>query len=268
MDQISILGSGWLGLSMANHLMENGYVVKVSTTTEKKLFLLKQEGISAYLVRLYENEISGDLSSFLCDSKILILVIPPRKHHNKDGNFADKIQLMLADIANSSIEKILFISSISVYGQEEGLITEDTIPSPKTDSGTQLFLAEKRLQNTTSIKSTIVRLGGLIGYDRHPVYHLSGKKDIENPNAPINLIHKKEVIEVVFEIIKKEQWNTVFNVVAPFHPTKKTYYVKKALDFNLAIPFFKENQIIAGKEISSAKIEKVLGYQFQKELYE
>ena len=59
--KISILGCGWLGLPLAKKLIENGYEVKGSTTSESKLELLKNAGISPYQIKMEENEITGNM---------------------------------------------------------------------------------------------------------------------------------------------------------------------------------------------------------------
>ena len=59
-----------------------------------------------------------------------------------------------------------------------------------------------------------------------------GRNKVENPEAPINLIHQSDCIEIIEKIIGKEIWNTVFNAVAPFHPSRKKYYTEKALQLN------------------------------------
>lgn len=78
MTQISILGCGWLGLPLAKSLLQNGFLIKGSTTSLEKISLLESEGITPFLVRLEEQQISASVVDFLADSKILIINIPPK----------------------------------------------------------------------------------------------------------------------------------------------------------------------------------------------
>jgi NAD dependent epimerase/dehydratase family enzyme len=73
----------------------------------------------------------------------------------------------------------------------------------------------------------VVRFGGLIGEDRHPVKFLSGRKNVEQPDSPVNLIHQNDCIGILLTLIEKEIYGEVFNAVAPSHPTRKTYYTKR-----------------------------------------
>src|SRR5690606_16086536 len=74
--QISILGCGWLGLSLAVHLMEQGYTIKGATTQFEKMERLKEKGIEPFLVRL-DPAINPDYSPSFFDSEVLVANIPP-----------------------------------------------------------------------------------------------------------------------------------------------------------------------------------------------
>ena len=127
-------------------------------------------------------------------------------------------------------------------------------------------LNTKQLNTNTNFKTTVVRFGGLIGDDRHPIKFLAGRKNIENPDAPINMIHQEDCIGIIEKIIHADSWNETFNAVAPFHPSRKDYYTNKAIALNLPLPEFNESKPSIGKWIVSTKIEAVLGYNFKKEL--
>lgn len=271
MKQISILGCGWLGLPLAVSLIEKGFLVKGSTTTLDKISQLNNVGISAHQIELSETEIKGHIELFLHNSEILIIDIPPKLRGNSNENFVSKIQNLIPFIENSKIEKIIFISSTSVYADETSTthsVTELTKPQPETESGKQLLKAENLLLRSTNFKTTVIRFGGLIGENRHPIHFLAGRKNIENPDVPINLIHQMDCIGIIEEILRQAQndklgFGEIFNAVAPFHPTRKTYYSEKALELNLLLPEFDESKPSVGKIISSEKVETVLGYHFQ-----
>lgn len=185
---------------------------------------------------------------------------------NSNENFVAKIQNLIPFIEKSSVEKVLFVSSTSVYSDAISidLITEETIPKPETESGKQLLEAEKVLQSNANFTTTVIRFGGLIGEDRHPIKFLAGRENLENPEAPINLIHQLDCIGIIECIICHTELVEVFIAVAPFHPSRKEYYSKKAQELNLPLPKFDESKPSVGKIISSEKVMKVLGYEFQK----
>lgn len=264
MIKISVLGCGWLGLPLAKALLSKGFSVKGSTTSTAKLDVLKNTGIAPFLIALSENKTKGNLSDFLENSKILIIDVPPKLRGLAQENFVAKIRNMIPSIEKSSVENVLFISSTSVYNDEAIFVTEETIPKPDTESGKQLLETEQLLQNNSHFKTTVLRFGGLIGQDRHPVKFLAGRENLDTPNATINLIHQDDCIGIIEKIIETDSWNETFNAVAPFHPSRAQYYTQKAKDLDLALPKFNSEENSTGKIILSARIETVLKYTFTK----
>jgi nucleoside-diphosphate-sugar epimerase len=278
MTQISILGCGWLGLPLASSLLDKGHVVNGSTTTENKLRILADLGINPFLIDLNPSEVQEqlktDLALFLAQSDILIIDIPPKlRPSNANGSKAlemtcvRKISHLIPFIANSPISKVLFISSTAVYGGDNGTITEETMPHPETESGKQLLLAEALLQGNHHFETTVLRFGGLIGEDRHPVKFLAGKENLENATSVVNLIHQNDCIGIIEKIIDQAKWQETFNAVAPFHPTREEYYTQKAQELQLVPPQFSPTKATDKKIISSEKIKNILQYSYQLELY-
>lgn len=270
MTTISILGCGWLGLPLAKSLIEKEFSVSGSTTSLEKISVLENAGITPFIVSLSAVEMSDETKSsieaFLKNSSILIIDIPPKLRGVSNENFVGKIQNFIPFIEKSNIEKVIFVSSTSVYADDNSSITENTIPKPDTESGKQLLQAEQILKSNKSFQTTIIRFGGLIGEGRHPIKFLAGRKNVENPNASINLIHQSDCIGIIEKIIELDCWNEIFNAVAPFHPTKKEYYTQKAIELNLPLPEFDEAKPSIGKLILSDKIENKLGYKFKNKL--
>ena len=264
MTQISILGCGWLGLPLAKSLLQNGFSIKGSTTSLEKISLLESEGITPFLVRLEEQQISASVADFLADSQILIINIPPKLRGGSTENFVAKITTLLPFIENSTVEKVLFVSSTSVYGEDNEFVSEVTVLNPDTEGGRQLAIVENVLQKNSRFQTTILRFGGLISDDRNPVRFLSGRENIENPDTPINLIHQDDCIGIIEKIIALNSWDETYNAVAPFHPTRQEYYTQKATELNLALPKFAALNTIVGKTILNNKVIEVLDYSFIK----
>lgn len=263
MTQISILGCGWLGLPLARKFIQGNYTVKGSTTGVDKLPLLEHSNIIPYKIAISSEEIDGPIDAFLEKSDILIIDIPPKLRGIEKDDFVSKIQILIPHIEKSTISKVIFVSSTSVYSDFNEVVTEDSVHEPTTESGRQLLSSEFILKSNTSFQTTIVRFGGLIGEDRHPIHFLAGRKNLENPDAPINLIHLEDCIGIITSIIDQYCWDQTFNAVTPFHPSRKEYYSQKAIDMNLDLPEFNSNSVSNGKTISSAKVQEVLNYCFK-----
>lgn len=269
MKQISILGCGWLGLPLAKSLIAKGFSVKGSTTTLAKVSVLENAKITPFVITLTQNgpEVSGKetMDLFLKNAKILIIDIPPKLRGDSSENFMAKIQNLIPFIENAGVQNVLFVSSTSVYSDDNATITtEESVPNPETESGKQLLAVEQLLKQNPNFQTTVVRFGGLIGEDRYPIRFLAGRQHLENPEAPVNLIHQYDCIGILEAIMDKNAWGETFNAVAPYHPSRKDYYTQKATELNLPLPEFDESNRSLGKTITSTKIGKILKYQFQK----
>ncbi len=272
MKKISILGCGWLGLPLAKSLIEKGFSIKGSTTSEEKLQVLQNAGIQPFLISIKFDKVVGDVVNFLNESDILIIDIPPDLRSGNTESFIEKMKQSIPFLEKSSIKKIIFVSSTSVYSgfnlstdfvtEEQFKVYETTIAVPENESGKQLLASEKILQANKNFETTIIRFGGLIGEDRNPTKFLAGRKNIDNPLSPINFIHQIDCIGIIEKIIETNSWNQIYNGVAPFHPTRKDYYTMKAAKMGLEIPEFDESKPSFGKIVSSLKVEKLLNYQF------
>lgn len=268
--KISILGCGWLGFPLAKKLQEIGYNVKGSTTSESKLEILKRNGILPFKIEVSENEIEGDIETFLADCAILIVNIPPKLRSDSSDNFEQKIENLIPFIEKSAVSKVLFVSSTSVYADAFPIIEidENSIPNPDSESGKQLLKAEYLLLTNSNFKTIVLRFGGLIGEDRHPIKFLAGKTGLKNPDAPVNLIHQEDCIGIIEQIVsesRQDMWGKFFNAVSPQHPTRKEYYQKIALAQNLVIPEF-DDSLSNGKIIKGAKLKLELNYNFKKSI--
>ncbi len=241
-NNIGIIGCGWLGLPLAKYLVNHGYNVYGSTTSLDKLDQLKEFDIIPFHIRISENKIEGDVQGLLANVDILIVNVPPKlRGKGPKQNYVKKIELLHTHLKNTAVKKVIFISSTSVYGDIDGKIDEDTTPKPSTESGKQLLQSENILLNDKNLKTTVIRFGGLIGPNRHPVTLLSGRENLKNGNAPVNLIHLDDCIGIINKVINLKSSTKIFNAVYPYHPSKKAYYTQKALKLNIEPPHYQDN---------------------------
>ena len=250
---IGVLGCGWLGFPLAQKLVEQGYEVHGSTTSPEKLNILQSKGIEPYRIALQANKITGEIDKLVNKVQVLIINVPPRLRKANAENYVDKMKLLHTKIKGSAVQNIVFVSSTSVYGTIEGEITEESSPQPTTESGKQLLACEALFKNDTHFKTSIIRFGGLIGPERHPVTMLSKKKGLRNGDDPVNLIHLDDCIHIILKILENGYWNETFNAVYPFHPTKREYYTKEALKRGMPIPDYEPSNQQSNRGIVVSK---------------
>lgn len=262
-SKIGILGCGWLGFALAKKLISQDYTVLGTTTTRANLEILKQEGISPFYVEIFKDGAKGHLIDFLKEVDILIVNIPPKRKSDTSDYF-NKIDQLHEACKIMHLEKVIFVSSTSVYGELQGVVTEKSKPKPVSASAKAVFKAEKLFTEDASISSTIVRFGGLIGPDRHPVTYLSGQQNLSNGDEPVNLIHLEDCLDILISIITENWWNKLINGVYPLHPLKRDFYVQEARKRGLTQPSYTKSYAgKSGKEVK-AKTLQSLGFQFKK----
>lgn len=262
---ISILGCGWLGLPLAEYLRDQGHLVKGSTTSPEKLELLKGKNIIPYLLK-FDPELTGDEDINFWEADVLVINIPPNRSNSKGNDFFHRqVKAMTENITSSSISFVIFVSSTSVYPAKQGVVAEMDAEEGKAarDSGNKLLKAEELLRSQTAFETTVIRPGGLYGYDRHPVNSLAGRQGLERGNAPINLIHRDDCINIIHHIIEEQITGEVFNGVSDGHPPRKMYYPAAAERMNVNPPTFKDDDGEGYKIVSNRKVKQVLGYTFK-----
>src|SRR5690606_13624327 len=233
-------------------------------TTIEKATLLQQNGFEAYPIEISENGIKGEINALLKNTEVLILMMPHGLRKKTGADYVLKMAHLLEAIKSSSVKKIVLVSSISVYDDSQGKVTEKDVPKPATIAGKQLRQVEELFSNSEELQTTIVRFGGLIGGSRQPVKYLAGRKDLADGNAPVNLIHRDDCISILVEIIKQDAFGKTFNAVNPNHPTKADYYIQKAKELNLEPPTFAENiSDEVYKQVDSENLRTILKYSFK-----
>ncbi len=260
---IAIAGLGWLGKPLLQRLLMLGYKVKGSVTKPESATKFQQLGVDAYPVNITEEGVEGSPQGFLKNVSTLIVMIPPGLRRDSGSDYVLKMSHFLTEIKSAKVSHVIFISSTSVYGDEQAFVTEKDTPKPTTEAGRQLFQVEQLFFNTPDFKTTIVRFGGLVGGSRQPVKYLAGRKELSGGNDPVNLIHQDDCITIISSIIKQEVYGHIFNGVHPAHPKKELYYKAKASELQLEAPQYAITNEPAGKQVDSVNLSLKLDFKFE-----
>ncbi|MFK7899422.1 MAG: NAD-dependent epimerase/dehydratase family protein [Cyclobacteriaceae bacterium] len=258
--KISILGCGWLGLPLAKSLIKAGHEIKGSTTSKEKIELLKEAQIVPYQIDLSEFKVIDD--SFF-NSDVLILSIPPKRKTKGDKFHINQVKRILGYVEKSSIKRIIYTSSTSIYPNTNSEIDETLTINKLTTGNTCLFEAENLILGQQHAESVILRLAGLYGPERNIINRMSGKEGLTDGNVPVNMVHLDDVIACMLRMIGDESVTGIFNICAEQHPTKKTFYNCLALKTEYSAPGYVTNEKEDSfKIISNQKIRTFLGRPF------
>lgn len=261
MQSISILGCGWLGLPLGKRLVREGYRVKGSTTSDDKMLVIEESGIESFKLKVSNQLIGENITPFF-QSNVLFLNIPPkRSNSNIEQEYPIQVQKVLERAKLEGVNCIIFASSTGVYGDDNKVVTEEDDLKPTRGSGVALVEAEQIVQKS-GLQWVIFRFAGLVGGDRKAGRFLAGKTNLLGGQAPVNLVHQKDCVEVVVEILKQQIWNEIFNVCADKHPLKQIYYVELALKEGVTPPSFNADTSPKYKIVSNEKLKQRLNYSF------
>lgn len=258
--RISIVGLGWLGEPLADHLRLSGYEVKGSTTTPEKISILKEKGIIAYPFFLNPNP-QGEGWEALFFTDILVINIPPNSR-SQPGNFhLEQIRALRKLVEKAQVPQVIFISATSVYPDLNQEAFESDCLTVENSGNRVLLEAENLLWENKTYDLTVVRMGGLLGDNRVPGKYVSNKEKVVG-HAPVNYIYREDAVRLVRWIIEKDLWNDTYNGAAPFHPLRREVYEKNAEMLGFSLPAsYEQPEVSPWKTVSSEKLLQT-GFHF------
>ncbi|MEO0732211.1 MAG: NAD(P)H-binding protein, partial [Bacteroidota bacterium] len=190
---ITLLGTGWLGLPLLRALVADGHRVAGSGRQPERLRAITEAGGQAFAI-----DLPGPIpQAFLKECDCLIITLPPRGRQ-LGADAADQYLAALRSLPPlTHLSQLIYTSSTGVYGNQPGLVNEATPRQPATHSARAVAAAEDWLRaNHPAV--TILRLAGLIGPGRHPGNFFGGRsRAIPDGDAPVNLVHRQDVIAAI-----------------------------------------------------------------------
>ena len=258
---IGVIGCGWLGLPLAETLITNGYAVKGSTTSVEKLEMLRSKGIGPYLVHFHDLDPDA-LEEFLnCD--VLIINIPPRSRSAEGAaSYQAMADLITGKVVERRVHKIILVSSTSVYRDTNTTVTESSLTEADSPTGRLLLNVENQFLALKNKQVCVLRPAGLVGPERHPGNFFKDKSGIPNGLAPVNLIHRDDVIGILLSLIRNPEAKGVYNGCSLTHPAKHEFYTNAAEVLGNPAPGFllEKNWY---KIVASVRIKEELNYTFK-----
>ncbi len=245
MKKVSIIGLGWLGKPLAVGLMAEGNKVMGSVTSTDKAAELMALGIETHVINFF-SEVHSTAQHPLQAADVVIVTVPPLKGLGEEKSLGLH-QRIAAFVHSSSATQVCYCSSTSVYPDVEKVMTEED-----ADTSSHIFHLEE-IYRATIPHLTILRFGGLIGQERHPILFLAGKKNVEKPYAPVNLTYQDDALLSIMSLMISETIGT-YNAVSPQHPARLEFYTNAANSFGVEPPLFDMTDSRKGKQVSSDKL--------------
>ncbi|SJZ56468.1 NAD-dependent epimerase/dehydratase family protein [Photobacterium toruni] len=250
--KVSICGCGWLGLPLALSLKSQAIDVWGSKTTIEGVNILQQQGIKGCLLTLpFIERVNSEIEQFLA-TDVLIIAIPPGRKNLDPHAHIEKVMSLATAAKQVGCQRVIFISTTSVYDSLQGEVLETTPVSPNSASGKLHYALEQQLRQQWQQQLTVLRLSGLIGPRRHPVTFLSGRQQLSGGKQPVNLVHLDDCIHAISAIICQSPSMSVMHLAASTHPCREQYYTEMAIKSQLPLPeFIANDNNMDGKIVNS-----------------
>ena len=255
--KIAVVGLGWLGLPVGLHFQAKGYEIVGTTRSEEKKQYFATNGIQAVCWDS-KSGVHFPVHAIFDETDICLLNFPP-------GKFTDveEYRTHIVQVATSfpSSTRFIFISTTGVYPEDMEVAREGNYQWSRNNETNHIAKAEEGLSKLLGNRLTIIRMAGLIGPNRHPAKFFAGRTDISNGNAPVNLIHLNDCIQLIEAVVIKDCWGEIINGCASEHPSRGAYYSYACEKFGFEkASFLAEGK---GKIVDNTKSKLLLSIDYQ-----
>ena len=148
------------------------------------------------------------------DSDVLLVSIPP-------GSTSDPAIAAFGDVVQASQRKVVYLSTIGVYGDHAGgWVDESTPPQPVLERTRMRIAAEQAWTDATDGDAAILRLAGIYGPGRNALATLRAgtARRIIKPGQVFNRIHVDDIASAIMAAIRHGRggtWNICDDEPAP-----------------------------------------------------
>ncbi|GGF58905.1 NAD-dependent epimerase/dehydratase family protein [Alteromonas lipolytica] len=223
-DKLVLCGCGWLGGYLASHFRSK-YTIYGTTRSQEKTLSLTEQGINAIQYTLGD---ASDALAAVATGSTFVLNIPPGRRNTDLSDFTQAVKQLITTLYQQAPPKqLIFISTTSVYGEQEGDITTATPVAPNTASGQAHVEIEQLIKDIAPQTGYVLRLAGLTGPDRHPVNTLAGRT-LSGATQVVNLVHIKDVVSVIEAMMQQQPATKLWQLCSNDHPMRGDYYPQMA----------------------------------------
>jgi nucleoside-diphosphate-sugar epimerase len=158
--------------------------------------------------------------------------------------------------------RIIYISSTSVYGQEDGSWIDETSPTTTVrENGLVCLAAEELIRSQSKSPANVIRLSGIYGPGRliARIGQLENREPIRgNPEAWLNLIHVEDACRAVLACEESGRLGETYLVSDDRPVLRREYYARLSELAGAPEPVFQNDSAALGKRCRNRKARSEL----------
>lgn len=194
MPKILVAGCGKLGGAIAVKLKTSAQVYGLRRSPDKV-----PEGITGIGADLTRPETLAEKLPNDLDTVIYCLTPPSYDEQGYRDAYVNGLSNLLDALGSQQLKRLFFISSTSVYAQDDDSLVDETSPaSPARVTGQQIRAGEQTALNSRH-PATVVRFSGIYGPSRQRFLDevIAGRMNPDTPAPYSNRIHEEDAAEAV-----------------------------------------------------------------------
>jgi nucleoside-diphosphate-sugar epimerase len=202
-SHVAIIGCGYVGSELARRLVANGHDVLGTTRSPERLPELQQLGIAAEQLDVSD---ADRMKSLLAGRQAVYLTVAAgRRDADYERVYLTAARNLAAAAASAGVIRMIYTSSTSVYGQDDGQwVTEDSPTEPDSENGRILVKTERVLLDAQLPRGvSVVRLAGIHGPGRELQRFAAAAAGStrDDGHAYVNLVHRDDVAGALIALL-------------------------------------------------------------------
>lgn len=255
-----IVGCGYLGLRAAERWLNQGDTVHALTRSPERMSDWSKRGIVPHLGDVLNSESLQDLPEV--DTLLWAVGWDRQSGATQRAVYVEGLRCLL-DAMRGRWQRLIYISSTSVYGQSGGeWVDEGSVCLPKAPNGqvccdAESLVLDENQDCTTDCPATILRLSGIYGPGRllaRAAGLRAGEPLTGNPHAWLNLIHVDDATAAVVRCDVPGSRQPLFLISDNEPMTREDYYGELARHLNAPPPRFVEAE--CASQVSTESLNK------------
>ncbi|MBF2066921.1 MAG: NAD-dependent epimerase/dehydratase family protein [Calothrix sp. C42_A2020_038] len=263
---VAIIGCGYVGTAVAKYWQQKmTLVVTATTTTLPRVSELETFAQKVFVLQGSDHE---ELEKVLHGQDCVLLSVAPRRGNSYKDTYLLTAQTVAQVLKKSSAKQLIYTSTCSVYGDQNGNLVDETTSIAPTSENQQVLCDTEQVLLTElkdKLHVCILRLGGIYGLGRELVKiygRVAGQTRPGDGNEPSNWIHLDDIVGAI-EYARHYHLQGIYNLVDDAYLSNREVIDRVCEKHNLPKVTWDSSQVSNrnyNAKISNEKI-KAAGYK-------